>query len=259
MAPLRIRFGIIVPSSNTAMEPLITSILETVNACIPSVYTTAHFSRFRVTQISLDASAHSQFDLETILHAASLLADAKVDAILWGGTSAGWLGLDNDRQLCQAIEARFGILAHTSTLAVLEYLQYRPDRPKLGLVTPYIKTMNDAIQDNFAKEGVTVISAEQCLSITDNVRIAEVTAEQLTEMVDITMSLDVTTSVIAVYCTNLSAAQLVTQWEDKHRQKTLCVLDSVSIGVWGLLRKVGISTAHTGIAARWGRIFNLSP
>jgi hypothetical protein len=61
---------------------------------------TAHFARFRVTEIALDAAALNQFDASAMLPAADLLADTKVDAIAWNGTSASWLGASRDRSLC---------------------------------------------------------------------------------------------------------------------------------------------------------------
>ena len=86
-----LRLGVLTPSSNTALEPL-TSALA---AALPGA--SAHFSRFKVTEIALDAAALGQFDDSKILAAAELLADAKVDVIGWSGTSSGWLGFDRDR------------------------------------------------------------------------------------------------------------------------------------------------------------------
>ena len=49
---------------------------------------------------------------------AAMLADARLDAICWNGTSGAWLGLEVDRVLCEAVAARIaGIPATTATLA----------------------------------------------------------------------------------------------------------------------------------------------
>jgi maleate isomerase len=126
MAPKRICIGILVPSSNTALEPLTTQILSS----IPNV--SVCFSRFRVTTIALQPTptyccilysillespsfyntiglsqdALAQFDVPKIIDAAQLLADAEVDVIGWSGTSAGWLGFEVDEKLCAAIQER---------------------------------------------------------------------------------------------------------------------------------------------------------
>ena len=46
-----LRLGVLTPSSNTALEPLTSSIV----GALPG--TSVHFSRFRVTEIALDARA----------------------------------------------------------------------------------------------------------------------------------------------------------------------------------------------------------
>src|SRR3954447_16727664 len=102
------------PSSNTILEPVTGAML----ADVPGV--TAHFARFRVTEISLGDRALSQFDDEPILEAARLLADARVNCIAWNGTSAGWLGLARDRELRSAITRETAIPATSSVLALVE-------------------------------------------------------------------------------------------------------------------------------------------
>jgi len=105
------------PSSNTVLEPLTSAMLQDV----PDV--SAHFGRFRVLKIALDADALDQFTSAPMLDAASMLADAKMHTICWNGTSSGWLGFAADDQLCAEIEERTGIVACTSVLALNEILQ----------------------------------------------------------------------------------------------------------------------------------------
>jgi maleate cis-trans isomerase len=84
---IRLKLGVLTPSSNTALEPLTSALAAAVPGC------SAHFSRFKVTEIALSAQALGQFDDSKILAAAELLADARVDVIGWSGTAAGWLGI----------------------------------------------------------------------------------------------------------------------------------------------------------------------
>src|SRR5258708_25340659 len=114
MIAQRKRLGMITPSSNSVLEPVTCAMM----AKLADV--SAHFSRFRVTEIALDQAALDQFDASVMLPAADLLADAKVDAIAWNGTSASWLGVDRDRSLCKAITARTGAAATTATPACLD-------------------------------------------------------------------------------------------------------------------------------------------
>jgi maleate cis-trans isomerase len=65
----RTLIGMLTPSSNTVLEPVTSAML----AGLPEV--SAHFGRFRVTEIALSEKALAQFDDEEILGAAALLAD----------------------------------------------------------------------------------------------------------------------------------------------------------------------------------------
>src|ERR1700712_171435 len=112
------RLGMLTPSSNTALEPITSAMLA------GSMDISAHFSRFKVTEIALSEQALGQFDDGEILRAAELLAHAKVDVIAWNGTSASWLGFDRDEALCERITGATGIKACTSVLAFREIFQH---------------------------------------------------------------------------------------------------------------------------------------
>src|SRR6202795_1344676 len=112
----RVLLGMLTPSSNTVLEP----ISQAMVAGLPEV--SVHFSRFKVTEIALSASALAQFDDSEILRAAELLAHAKVDVIGWNGTSSGWLGFEADVRLCGGLTLAPGICADTSMLGLNEVL-----------------------------------------------------------------------------------------------------------------------------------------
>jgi maleate isomerase len=78
----RILLGMLTPSSNTTLEPVTTQML----AGLPEA--TAHFGRFKVTEIALSEKALGQFDDTEILRAAELLSHARTNVIGWNGTSA---------------------------------------------------------------------------------------------------------------------------------------------------------------------------
>jgi maleate isomerase len=227
------------PSSNTVLEPVTARIVAGLSGV------TAHFSRFRVTQIGLDAAALSQFDEAPMLAAAQLLADAKVDVISWNGTSAGWLGLDSDRKLCARIRSATGIAASTSVLTLFEILNRRRER-RIALVTPYTDDVQSAIVAGFAREGVEVI-AERHLGIRDNYSFSEVSEPTLTAMIA-----EVATGrpdAIAVFCTNLAAAPFVAALEERY---DIAIHDSVATAVYGALKTAG---ARLGDVKGYGRMF----
>ncbi|GAB3648857.1 aspartate/glutamate racemase family protein [Ramlibacter alkalitolerans] len=234
-----LRLGVLTPSSNTALEPLTSAIV----AGLPGA--SAHFSRFRVTEIALDAQALGQFDDSKILAAAELLADAKVDVIGWSGTAAGWLGFDRDRQLVERIRERTGIVATTAVLALNELLALKGIR-RLALVSPYTADVQERIVANYRTLDIEVV-AEQHLGIRVNHDFAEVAPRTLRTLMDEVAQ--ARPQAIATYCTNLRAAQLA---QDFEAARGIPLLDTVSTTVWGMLRAAGASPAAvTG----WGGLF----
>ena len=234
-----IRLGVLTPSSNTALEPLTSAIVAGVPGC------SAHFSRFTVTEIALSAQALGQFDDSKILAAAELLADAKVDAIGWSGTSSGWLGFERDRALCEHIRERTGIPATTAVLALNELLALR-DVTRLALVTPYTGDVHQRIDDNYASLGIEVV-AERHLGIRVNHDFARVEPEWLLALMRETAA--ARPQAITTFCTNLRAATLA---EALERELDIPLLDTVSTTVWGLLRAAG---ADPAAVQGWGRMF----
>lgn len=234
-----VRLGVLTPSSNTALEPLTSAIVAGLPGC------SAHFSRFRVTEISLQPQALGQFDDSKILAAAELLADAKVDVIGWSGTAAGWLGFEADLSLCERIHERTGIRATTAVLALNELLALRNIR-QLALVTPYTGDVQQKIVDNYRNIGIEVV-AERHLGICVNHDFALVSPATLHGLM--CEVAEASPQAIATYCTNLHAAQLATQVEAELR---LPLLDTVSTTVWGMLRAVGVAPS----AVRgWGSLY----
>lgn len=235
----RIRLGMLTPSSNTALEPLCAAML----AGLPEV--SVHFGRFRVTQISLAQQALGQFELDPILQAASLLADARVDVIAWNGTAAGWLGFDRDEALCEAITRETGIPACTSVLALNE-LMTRNNHRRFGLVTPYTADVQQRIVDNYTASGYSC-AAERHLSLSVNFEFAEVAPATLHHLCHEVAAEGA--QCLTTYCTNLHAAQLAPQLE---RELGIPLYDTTATAVWQCLRMTGVDTARV---QGWGRLF----
>lgn len=233
------RLGVLTPSSNTALEPLTSALAAAAPGC------SAHFSRFRVTEISLSDAALGQFDDSKVLAAADLLADARVDVITWSGTSSGWLGFDYDRNLVQRIRERTGIVASTAVLALNELLALRRIT-RLALVTPYTADVQQRIVDNYARLGIEVV-AERHLGICVNHDFALVEPADLRHMMrEVAQARP---QAITTFCTNLRAAQLAQSVE---AELGIPLLDTVSTAVWGALRAAG---ADPGAIQGWGRLF----
>jgi maleate isomerase len=231
------------PSSNTVLEPETQALLAPLGAA------TVHFGRFRVTQIGLDKTADSQFQLDPILDAADLLADAKPDLIAWNGTSASWRGFDTDDRLCATIAERTGVPA-TSCILALNAAMASLGVRRLGLVTPYTPDVQAAIAGNYAAHDIDIV-AEEHAGRRDNFSFSELSESDIAAMIRTVAR--ARPDAIAVVCTNMRGARNVAALE---AELGVPILDSVAVTLWGCLQRTGVPT---DALSRFGRLFTLTP
>ncbi|MCU0825981.1 MAG: aspartate/glutamate racemase family protein [Tabrizicola sp.] len=226
-----VRIGMLVPSSNTVLEPYTSAMLAPFGDAA-----SVHYAR----------ASTSQFALEPILEAADRLAETLPRLICWNGTSAAWLGLDRDRALCAAITQRTGVEA-TSTMLAYEALFRRMGVQRLGLVTPYLPEIQAKIIANFAAQGIEVVS-EVHLSDKGNHSFADYSPERVAGLVrEVAQAKP---DAIAIICTNFRGAPLAGALE---AELGIPVLDSVAVTAAFCLREAGLDAARvTG----WGDVFN---
>ena len=213
------RIGMIVPSSNTVVEPICSRIFFGMEDVV-----TVHYSRLEVVNVSLDDNSTRQFAVDTMLRAADQLAQAKVDAIIWNGTAGSWLGIERDREMCQKIEEKTKIPMSTASLGLVgSYREYE----KLGLTAA----------------GVTG------LGITENTEIGSVTKEQLETLCCSTGAGH--GEGIAVVCTNLAAAWRADLIE---KRSGAVVFDSVTAAVREALKLCGLEKLSF---QGWGKLLDV--
>ncbi|MGY0490584.1 aspartate racemase/maleate isomerase family protein [Streptomyces sp. WG-D5] len=231
--PLRV--GMLTPSSNTCLEPVTYGLLRGAGPGLA----TAHFARVPVTRIALDSGSDAQFDREPMLAAARQLADAKVDVLVWNGTSGSWLGVDRDRSLADALTAETGIPATTSTLALLDACAvYGVTR--LGLALPYTRDVADAIVATYAKEGLECVLAEP-FGEHDNEAFARIPPADVARQIEAAATGGA--QAVAVVCTNVYGA-----FEAERLEPALGVpvLDSVGVTLWRALDLAGARSSWSG-------------
>ena len=239
MNAMRTRLGMLTPSSNSVLEPVTCAML----AGAPGI--SAHFSRFRVTEIALDAQALDQFNSSRMLPAADLLADAKVDAMAWNGTSASWLGnrarpqpLRSDqrahRKACHDVDAG---LHRCGTVSGAQ---------RIGFVTPYTDDVQRRIGKVWAGEGVAC-HAERHLGMRDNFSFGEVTPAEIAAMIRAVAAEGC--DAIVILCTNMNGAGITGALE---RELNVLILNSVAVTLW---RTMLLGRADPGILSGWGRVF----
>jgi maleate isomerase len=238
--PAPVRLGMLTPSSNTVVEPMTAAMLSRV----PDV--TAHFSRFKVTEIAISESSDRQFAEDEILRATDLLTHAKVNVIAWNGTSASWLGFERDEQLCQRIFAATGVPACTSVLAFREIFE-RTGVSRVGLVTPYVPAVQAKIIETWRQAGI-LCTAERHCGLGDNFAFAEVSEGDIAEMTRAVGRVGV--EAVAIVCTNLRGAGLAEKLE---AELGVPVYDSIAATLWKSLLLAGVAPARI---RRWGSLFS---
>jgi maleate isomerase len=235
----RYLLGMLTPSSNTTLEPVTSAMIDGLDD------TSAHFGRFKVTEIALSDNALAQFDDEAILAAAELLSHAKLDVIAWNGTSSGWLGFEADERLCARITERTGIAACTSVLALNEIFS-KTGVKRFGLVTPYTDDVQAKVIETYRGAGWDCV-AERHLNKRDNFSFSEVDADTIRRMVH-----EVAESkpdAISIFCTNLRGAPLV---EALEQEVGIPIYDTISTVVWKSLLLAGTDPKRV---QGWGRLF----
>lgn len=230
--PLRV--GMLTPSSNTCLEPVTYGLLHG-----SSGRASAHFARVPVTRIALDTGSDAQFAREPMLAAARQLADAKVDVLVWNGTSGSWLGVDRDRALADALTDATGIPATTSTLALLDACAtYGVTR--LGLALPYTRDVADAIVTTYAKEGIDCVLAEP-FGEDDNEAFARIPSADVGHQIE--RAAGDGAQAVAVVCTNVHGAFEAQRLEQDLK---IPVFDSVTTTLWRALDLAGARPSWPG-------------
>lgn len=228
------RIGMLTPSSNTVLEPVTTRLGASLAARL-----TVHFSRFRVTVISDAPHSHEQFEFSPMLEAARLLADARVDVIVWNGTSGAWEGLDKDRALSNLIQSETSIPATTATLALLDAFQKFHVR-RFGLVVPYTDAITERIKVTLRAAGFACVAATN-ERLSTNFEFAEVSPDLLASRVR--QVAQARPDAVVIHCTNLNGAGIVQELEE---ELGIPVIDSVAVAFWGALRCLNIDTSING-------------
>ena len=235
-----VRIGMITPSSNTMVEPITSAMTAHLIDQL-----SVHYARIRVTRISLERDSLDQFELDEMLGAARLLADARPHLICWNGTSAAWKGLRADEAICEAIQRETGVPATTATIAQFEaFKAYGVSR--YALAVPYLPDVRDAIVRTYGEAGAECVSS-RALGISTNYDFAEVGLDRLRALIRESDAPEA--EAIVVVCTNLAAARVVEEMEQELGKP---IFDSLVLALWHPLRMLGWSKPIPG----WGRLLD---
>jgi len=207
--PLRI--GLIVPSSNTVMEPDFHRHLGHAGLV----------STARIFLESVTREAEIRMLEEDLPKAAELIRTTAPDVVVFGCTSAGSLGSSaHDQAIGERIENLSGARAITVLQAVVSQLRNIGPR-KLAVFTPYIEDLTRSVASSVAEAGFPPIKAAG-MGIQVNLDIGRVTPEAIVAFVE-TQITGSSPDCIFLSCTNWRAIEAI---EPLHKKLGIPVVSS---------------------------------
>jgi len=191
------QIGLMVPSSNTVMEP-------DFYRNLPLGWT-VHTARMFLEDVTPEGRMLDQHTFP----AARDLATARPDILVFGCTSAGALrGNAFDDQMISEISRMTGIPAVSTVRSVRETLK-ATGATKLVVITPYLDVINERIQASLEGDGFEVLEIEG-LGITQNVQIARVPGDEIISLAKRAVH-GVQPEALFVSCTNFPAVSVLAE------------------------------------------------
>jgi maleate isomerase len=221
------RLGLILPSSNTAME-------EELPRMVPADEVVVHSSRARLTDVTPEALVAME---QTSEASAIELADAGVDIIQY--TCSAKLGYQHDLDFAAELEELTKVPAVPYTQGVVEGLQALGAK-RIAIATPYIEAVDVLETDFYEGAGFDIVNIEG-LGIIDNVKSGLVSPEywaRFSRQVDRPEA-----DAIFISCTQVRAIEMVDRLEQELGKP---VVPANVAALWILLKKTGYSKPISG-------------
>jgi maleate isomerase len=196
------RVGLIVPSSNTVMEPAFHRHLP--NAIV---------STTRILLEEVTPEAELRMLEEDLPRAAVLVKTTIPDIVVFGCTSAGSLGgLGQDDGIRKMLEQRTGATVMTIVRSVLAGLRRSGSR-KVAVFTPYEQELTRSIAQSLEQGGYMVVKAEG-MGIRRNFEIGKVPPPEIARFVEPRMQ-NVDADSVVLSCTNWQALEALDALQDR--------------------------------------------
>jgi len=224
----RLRIGLIIPSSNTTMEP------EFYQHLPQGV--SSHTARMPIINATPEELLKMVEELEGCVE---LLRTAKVDVVVFGCTSGSFLmGKGYDRELEARIEKVAGVPAVTTSHAVLEALKDK-EVQRLAIATPYIDEINDMEVKFFSDYGFTV-EIIRGLNIADTLQIGRCDPSDAYKLGLEVVREKPNVDGLFISCTNFRTFEII---EPLSRDIGKPVVSSNQTSLWMALKTGGISSS----------------
>ena len=211
------RIGLLLPSSNTTMEPDLYSMAPKD--------VTVHTARMLLRGVTPEGLEEMAGEAT---RAAQLLKTADVDILVYGCTSGSLIrGVEWEKSLRRRLEETAGVSAVTTAGAVVEGLRTLGAK-RVSVFTPYTDVVNMHERSFLEAHGYRV-DTMRGLGLTDNQRIGRVSGERLEAFIEPAHG----SNAVFVSCTNLPVVHLIDALEERHR---LPFVTSNQATMWAALR-----------------------
>jgi maleate isomerase len=196
------RVGLVIPSSNTVME-------VDLYRRLPAGATLHTARMFMVETTPAGEAAMLDDHLPAAIRD---LASARPDVVVFGCTSAGALrGNDYEADLIHGMAAETGARAISVAASVRQAIRRREAR-RVGVVTPYVDSLNEKIRESLEADGIEV-EAIHGLAIDENFEIASVEPPAIAELAARHFGAGSDVDLVFASCTNLRAFDAVEEIE----------------------------------------------
>lgn len=217
------KFGLLVPSSNTTMEPEFWK--------MASGWMTLHAARMRLQEITVDALEEME---ELMIEAAVRLADAGVDVIGYGCTSGSlFRGKDFDKEIEKKIEKETGISAVATAKAVIRALDELRIK-RVCVATPYSDEINERLERYLEENGISVLNIKG-LGIVRNTEVGNLDSRAAYELARQVVLPE--TQGIFISCTNFRTIEMIDTLEE---ELNVPVLSSNTATLWAMMKEAAV-------------------
>lgn len=231
------RLGIVVPVSNTNLEP---DMMMLAPAGV-----SLHFARAGGYDVDLipDENQMRQYSDTPADDIIESLAHCRADIILYGCTSATLAqGPDYDRAFREAIEKITGVPAVTAACALVEVLQgLKVER--FAFTSPYVATLNDLAIDFIESFGMTCVHRVDAPEPMSNAAVGDTRPG---EIVEVALRADhEAAQAIVISCTDYRATEVVCEIEARLRKP---VVTSNQATLLVAMKRLGIAPGDSELA-----------
>jgi len=224
-----IKLGLLLPSSNTTMEPEFYEML-------PKGFS-VHAARLGLREATIKELAKME---EEIDREALKLSDAGVDMIGYGCTSGSlFRGFGHDKIIVERIEKASGKPAVATSGAVISALRALNIK-KVAVATPYIDEINDLEEKFLQANGFQVVDL-QGLKIKENIKIGKLSDQDAYELV-MGLKCDEADGIF-ISCTNFHTIKIIRKLEKTLRKP---VISSNTATLWAMLKGCSVPVKIRG-------------